>query len=70
MKQMSGNHVHYDVHILDPTLGHIWSEDCWCEPSRAYWVLGQDNRYIHVLEHNDKLDPNSTWANHILNDLR
>lgn len=68
-------HVHYDVHIMDPDNGHIESEDCWCEPSRAYWITGKNGQQLHVLEHNDQpLAPTPgvwpRWLGNLLDGLR
>ena len=53
----------FDVHVCDPFAKHIQSEDCWCEPSRAYWMPGKDGKPLHVLEHNDthSHEANTNW---------
>ncbi len=69
---MASKQAHYDVHIMDPHLGHIESEDCWCEPCQNYWIQGLNGKLLHVLEHNDVLAPeaNSTWVKTILDNLK
>lgn len=39
----------HDRHIYTPNVGHIEDVQCWCEPSRVYWV----NELTRVIEHND-----------------
>lgn len=52
----------FDVHVHDVSAPHVHSEDCWCEPSRAYWVEGKDGKPLHVLEHNDHFAPWPQWV--------
>jgi hypothetical protein len=74
MSQM-GSNVHFDRHLYTPGAGHISSEDCWCEPSRAYWITTADGHQLHVLEHNDTkfsdtvLPLDIAWVRNILGNL-
>ena len=60
--------IHYDVHVADPSAGHRHSDDCFCEPSKAYWIRGQDGRMLHVLEHNDEKFPVPSWVYTVLDE--
>lgn len=55
--------AHPVVHIVSfPLLGHVLcpqhakAHDCWCEPSRIYWVKNIHGVMILVVEHNDYTD--------------
>lgn len=52
---MGSKQVHFDRHIFTPGVEHVLSEDCWCEPTRQYWLPTTEGHMIHVLEHNDDL---------------
>lgn len=45
--------MHSEVHILDPSLGHVFSTDCWCEPVKIIRrkALGLPDTLI--VEHDD-----------------
>lgn len=58
--------IHFDMHIHDVHVPHVQSEDCWCEPANAYWVMDDSGRMIHVLEHNDNVTPVPAWVCTIL----
>ena len=65
MNQMNG-HTHFDQHVFTPGVGHIMSEDCWCEPVKTYWVPGANGKMLHVLEHNDGSLVDDEWVNKTL----
>ena len=70
MSPMS-KHVRFDCHVFTPGVPHDLSEDCWCEPSKNYWVPDKDGKLLHVLEHNDTLgaEAHSTFVDGVLNGL-
>ena len=43
-----------EQHICDPKAGHEHSINCWCEPSRVYWMKDYLDHEILVVEHNDE----------------
>lgn len=42
------------VHIFSPNCGHVHNTNCWCEPTRFYWLKREDGVDIYVVEHNDE----------------
>ncbi len=42
-----------EVHLCDFPNGHVLSIDCWCEPTRYYWVTNKHGINVLVVEHVD-----------------
>lgn len=43
------------AHIYTPGHGHVENTNCPCEPTKFYWLKGNDGEDIYVVEHNESI---------------